>query len=72
MFFLALSCFLSAALLIISPSTLQGTEIPSGSYSYRETMGEVTTYFYWQLEEQEQQRIVTVHEEMKFFVNLFS
>jgi hypothetical protein len=72
MFFLALSCFLSAALLIISPSTLQGTEIPSGSYSYRETMGEVTTYFYWQLEEQEQQRIVTVHEEMKFFVNLCS
>jgi hypothetical protein len=69
-YFSALSCFLSAALLIISPATLQGTEIPSGSYSYRETIGEVTTYFYWQLEEQEQQRIVTVHEKKKSFVNL--
>jgi hypothetical protein len=71
-YFLALSCFLSAALLIISPSTLQGKEIPAGTYSYRETMGEVTTYFYWQLEEQEQQRIVTVHEKKKSFVNLCS
>jgi hypothetical protein len=70
MFFLALSCFISAALLIISPSTLQGEEIPAGTYSYRETVGEVTTYFYWHLEEQEQQRIVTVHEKKKSFVNL--
>ena len=70
--FLVLSCFLSGALLIITFSTLQGKEIPPGSYSYRETIGEVTTYFYWKLEEQEQQRIVTVHEKKKSFVNLCS
>jgi hypothetical protein len=72
MFFLALSCFLSAALFIVSPVTLQGTEIPSDIYSYRETIGEVTTYFYWKLEEQEQQRIVTVDEKKKSFVNFCS
>jgi hypothetical protein len=72
MFFHALSCFVSAALLIFSSSTVQGTEIPSGIYSYRETIGEVTTYFNWKLEEQEQQRIVTVHEKMKSFVNFCS
>ncbi len=68
----ALSCFLSASLLIVSFSTLQGKEIPPDSYSYRETTGEITTYFYWKLEAHEQQRIVTVHEKEKSFVNYCS
>jgi hypothetical protein len=71
-YFPALSCFLSAVLLIISFSTLQGKEISPGSYSYRETTGEVTTYFSWKLEEHEQQIRVTVHEKKKSFVNFCS
>jgi hypothetical protein len=70
--FSAFICLLSVAFLIFSSFTLQAKEISAGIYTYRETVGETTTSFYWKVEEKEQQKIVSVEEKGKSFINLCS
>ncbi len=63
-----LSCFVTA--LMLFPLSCQGQEIPAGVYSYRQTEGEVVTPFYWKVEKQGPQRLVSVYEKEKSFINL--
>lgn len=70
--FSALSCTLTAFLLIFSSSTLQTTEITGEIYSYNETVGEISVPFYWKIEERNQQKIISVQENGKSFFNFCS
>ncbi len=70
--FSALNCVLITFLLVFSSSTLQAKEIAGGIYSYNETVGEISAPFYWIVEERKQQKIISIHEEGKSFINFCS
>lgn len=68
----SLRCILCAVVFVFSCPALQGYELPTGVYSYRETVGGMITPFYWKVEEQGKKRIVSVYENEKSFINLCS
>lgn len=72
MYISVLSCVLSGVVLILSSLNVHGKEVPPGVYTYRETAGKIITPFYWKVEEKEQQRLVSVYEKGKSFINLCS
>ena len=59
-----------AAFFLVFPSFgLQAKEISTAVYTYRETVGEKVSSYSWQVEEKGPQRIVSVYEEGKTFIN---
>ncbi len=66
--FLTLRRVLCTLLLLIFPFTVQGQVTPAPVHSYRETVDNASTYFYWRMEENGQQRIIFVQEKNKTFV----
>lgn len=67
----ALPCVVSVVgvvLLTIFPVTVQGQDTPAPVHSYSETVGNASTYFYWQMEETGRQRTISVQEKNKTFV----
>jgi len=70
--FSSVSCVLSVVFLIFYPFTLQGQELSADVYLYQETVGDAVTSFSWQVVDNKQQRIVSVVEKDKSFVNVCS
>lgn len=66
--FFALPRVLCTLVLLSFSCTVQGQDTPAPLHSYRETVGNASIYFYWQIEETGQQRIISVHEKNKAFV----
>jgi hypothetical protein len=66
--FFALRRVLCTLLLLIFPFSVQGQDPAAPVHSYRETVGNASTYFSWRLEQTEQQRIISVQEKNTTFV----
>lgn len=70
--FSVLSYALTTFLLVIPSIILQAKEIAADIYSYNETVGEISAPFYWKIEERKQQKIISINEKGKSFINLCS
>jgi len=55
-------------LLLIFPFTVQGQDPVAPVHSYRETVGNASTYFSWRIEKTGQQRIISVQEKNTTFI----